>query len=147
MLNYPTPRDLVNSDSDAVQKLRDAREQVKAEMEEAKKAAPVFAGNIALIRIHSPCQIHPLIAQIWRGRLPKYLVIAANDGYLPGRVNFSARSAPGISALDILKSVKLSEGEGSFGNGHDQASGGSLPIHRWNELLTALGFPDTVHAR
>jgi hypothetical protein len=28
-----------------------------------KKQAPLFAGEVVLIRIHSSCQIHPLIAQ------------------------------------------------------------------------------------
>jgi len=61
-------------------------------MNEAKKAAPVFSNRVALIRLDTPCQVHPLIAQIWRTRLPQYIVISANEGYLPGRVNFSAPS-------------------------------------------------------
>ncbi|MEJ7617836.1 MAG: DHH family phosphoesterase [Pyrinomonadaceae bacterium] len=116
-------------------------------MNEAKKAAPVFSGSVALIRINTPCQIHPLIAQIWRTRLPKFIVIAANEGYLPGRVNFSARSAAGVSVLDFLKSIELSEGAGNYGHGHDQASGGSLPAARWNEFLSKLNFPASVYAR
>lgn len=147
LLAYDSPRALALSEADDVQKLRTAQAEVKAAMEEAKKAAPTFAGNVALIRVYSDCQIHPLVAQIWRTRLPKFLVLAANDGYLPGRVNFSARSLPGINALDVLKSVKLPEGEGNFGNGHDQASGGSLPPDRWNLLLEGLGFPSTVYAK
>jgi hypothetical protein len=96
--------------------------------------------NVALVRINSPCQIHPLIAQSWRTRLPKYIVMVANEGYIPGRVNFSVRTASGINVLDFLKSVELSPGEGSYGHGHDSASGGSLPVERWNELLSSLGF-------
>jgi len=81
-----------------------------------------------------------VIAQIWRTRLPKYIVIAANDGYLPGRVNFSARAASGTNVLEFLRGVDLPPGEGNFGHGHDQASGGSLPLARWNQFLQALGF-------
>jgi len=146
LLAHADPRDLVNSQSADVQTLRDAREEVKAAMEEAKKAAPVFSGQVALIRASSPCQIHPLVAQIWRTRLPKFIVIAANDAYLPGRVNFSARGARGVNVLEFLRSVPLPPGEGNFGQGHDQASGGSLPVARWNLLLAALGFAPDVFA-
>ncbi|MBV9866553.1 MAG: DHH family phosphoesterase [Abitibacteriaceae bacterium] len=144
LLTHNSPRELVESTSPQVEQLRAARAEVKVALEEAKKAAPVFAGQAALIRINTPCQIHPLIAQIWRTRLPKYIVFAANEGYMPGRVNFSTRAAPGVNVLDFLQSINLSEGEGNFGHGHDQASGGSLPVARWNELLTKLGFDKNV---
>ena len=146
LLQHADPRALVNSEAGEVQQLRVAREEVKAAMNEAKKAAPVFAGNVALLRMNSPCQVHPLIAQIWRSRLPRYIVIAANEGYLPNRVNFSARSAANISVLDFLREIELSEGEGYHGHGHDQASGGSLPFERWNELLAKIGFGSEVFA-
>ena len=140
LTQFDNPKDLCNSDAPDVQTLKSAREEVKAAMNEAKKAAPKFAGQAALITIDSPCQVHPLIAQIWRGRLPEYHVICANTGYMENRVNFSARSAKGLSVLDFLKSFELSDGEGSFGHGHDQASGGILPPERWRELLEKMGF-------
>lgn len=140
LLNHSNPRELVNSTAHEVEQLRTARAEVQAALESAKKAAPVFAGNVALVRVNSPCQIHPLIAQIWRTRLPKYIVIAANEGYIPDRVNFSVRTASGTNVLDFLRSLELPEGEGNYGHGHDQASGGSLPVGRWNQLLTRLGF-------
>lgn len=144
LLTHGDPRSLVNSSSPEVAALREARAEVKAALEAGKKAAPTFAGNVALVRVKSPCQIHPLLAQIWRSRLPGYIILAANEGYLPGRVNFSARSGADRSALDLLRAVDLGAGEGSYGRGHDQASGGSLPVARWNELLRQLGFPETV---
>ncbi len=137
---HSIPKELCESNSPSAQVLRAAREEVKAAMNEGKKAAPKFAGEVALIQVNSRCQIHPLIAQIWRGRLPKFHVIAANIGYMPGRVNFSARSANGKSVLDFLKSLDAGEGEGHFGHGHDQASGGSLPPERWEKLKRAMGF-------
>ena len=137
---HTNPKDLCESTSDPAQEIRDARAEVKAATEEGKKAAPKFAGEVALIEVNSPCQIHPLIAQIWRGRLPKFHVVVANTGYMVGRVNFSARSATGRSVLDYLKSLDAGEGEGHFGHGHDQASGGSLPLERWQQLKRAMGF-------
>lgn len=146
LLSARTPRELVEADTPAAKELRAAREEVKAALEEAKKAPPVFAGQVALIRIHSACVVHPLIAQIWRSRLPKFVVIVANDGYRPGQVHFSARSAAGVNVLEMLRGISLPGGEGHFGHGHDQASGGILPIPRWNALLAALGFPKSVFA-
>lgn len=146
LLNHPNPKALVNSESADVQQLRSAREEVKLALDEARKAAPIFSGNVALLRMNSPCQIHPLIAQSWRGRLPKLVVIAANEGYMPGRVNFAARSNT-VNVLEFLRSQNISAGEGSYGHGHDQASGGSLSIELWNELLAKLGFPETVFAK
>ncbi|MBD2096462.1 DHH family phosphoesterase [Trichocoleus sp. FACHB-591] len=140
LLTHSNPKELVNSTSDAVQQLRSARAEVKGAMEAGRKAAPVFAGDVALIQVNSPCQIHPLLAQSWRTRLPKHIVIVANSGYLPGRVNFSARSTS-ADVLEFLRAQQISEGEGSYGHGHDQASGGSLPQERWQELLLKIGFP------
>jgi single-stranded DNA-specific DHH superfamily exonuclease len=140
LLQHATARELIASTSPDVEILRDARIEVQREMAVAKKAAPKFAGNVALIRVHSRVQVHPVIAQIWRTRLPKYIVIVANDGYIDGRVNFSMRSASNINLLDFLRAIDLGEGEGSFGRGHDQATGGSLPPDRWKLLLQKLGF-------
>ena len=147
LLAYTNPKALVESDAPAVQELKATREEVAAALAEAKKAAPVFSGRVALVRIHSACVVHPLIAQIWRSRLPKYMVIVANDGYRPGQVHFSARSAAGINILEFLRGIEIPGGEGDFGHGHDQASGGILPTDRWNALLAALGFPETVFSK
>ncbi|BDI28714.1 hypothetical protein CCAX7_007650 [Capsulimonas corticalis] len=142
LLAHSDPRALTEATSGDVEELRAARAEVKAAMEDAKKVAPVFSGQVAWLRLNSPCQIHPLIAQIWRTRLPKYIVLAANEGYLPGRVNFSVRSASGINVLEFLRGIELDlpEGEGNYGHGHDQASGGSLPIVHWRRFLEKLGF-------
>jgi single-stranded-DNA-specific exonuclease len=140
LLNHTDPKSLVNSESPEVEQLRHDREEVKRELDAARKVAPIFAGKVALLRLNSPCQIHPLIAQSWRGRLPNYVVIAANEGYIPNRVNFAARSNS-INVLEFLRAQSIGEGEGNYGHGHDQASGGSLPHDRWQQLLTQLGFP------
>jgi single-stranded DNA-specific DHH superfamily exonuclease len=140
LLGHDTPRELVQSTSDDVAWLREARAEVQREMAEAKKAAPKFAGNVALIRVTSKCQVHPVIAQIWRTRLPKYIVMVANDGYVTGRVNFSMRSAANVNLLDFLGAIDLGEGDGSYAHGHDQATGGSLPLEQWERLLAKLGF-------
>ena len=132
LLEHDSPRALVTSE--AIAPLRAAREEVNREMATAKTAAPKFSGNVALVRVRSRCQVHPLIAQIWRSRLPKYIVIVANDGYLPGRVNFSTRSAAGINLNDFLAA------NGLAARGHDQATGGSVSEEEFAALLQRLGF-------
>ncbi|HYH09901.1 MAG TPA: DHH family phosphoesterase [Thermoanaerobaculia bacterium] len=136
LLAHPTPRAFVTSAAPDVEALRAAREEVKHAMNEAKMAAPKFSGNVALVRVRSRCQVHPVIAQIWRTRLPKYIVIVANDGYLPGRVNFSMRCAGDQNLIDFLRNLGLDA------RGHDQATGGSLPMDEWNALLGKLGFTE-----
>ncbi len=66
--------------------LHEARAEIKAEMDIAGQAAPIFSETepFALVRVDSACQVHPLIAQRWRTRLPKYAVICANIGYIDG---------------------------------------------------------------
>jgi single-stranded-DNA-specific exonuclease len=140
LLEHASPRDLVESQAPCVEALRQAREEVKVEMARAKMAAPRFSGQVALVEIDSACQVHPVIAQIWRGRLKKYHVIVANRGYLPGRVHFSARSNPPLKVLNLLRSLPEYTAGSGFGQGHDHASGGSLETAHWQSVVQRLGF-------
>lgn len=140
LLRHEDPRLLLKSDDPDVQALKAAQDEVRQEFQRAKTAAPKFAGQVALIRTSSPCQVHPLLAQIWRSRLPKYYVLVSNDAYVPGRVNFSARSTPPLKVLDFLQGFPDLAAAGDFGRGHDHASGGSLPAEAWQEFLVRLGF-------
>ena len=125
------------------------RREVADELAEARKAAPVFSQRepFALVRLHSACQVHPLIAQQWRGRLKEYAVIAANTGYRPGRVSFSTRTARADLILPaIYQAIDLGdEYRDHFGHGHDAASGGALPPEAFNQLLEQLGFASEAH--
>ncbi len=140
LLTASDPREIVKGDSPAAHSFREAKAEVAAALNEAKKAAPRFSGDVALIRMHTGCQVHPLIAQTWRTRLPKHIVIAANSGYLPGRVNFSMRTATGTNLLDFLAIHRPPEAGEDYGRGHDQATGGSLPYAVWNRFISSLGF-------
>lgn len=137
------PRDLVTDESGDAQRLQAYREEVNAELKQARRAAPVFSATEpwALVRIHSPCQVHPLIAQQWRTRLPKYAVIAANTGYVPDIVAFSVRTArTDLNLPSLLQALDPGDFGGRFGQGHDQASGGHLPPASFAILLERLGF-------
>src|SRR3712207_1660562 len=103
-------------------------------MDRVVRTAPVVGEGVALLRFSSPCQVHPLVATTWARRLAPRVVIAANDGYLPGRVNFSLRGGEG-SLLAFLRAA-LPEGvEGEVGHGHDRATGGSLTPEDFERVL------------
>ena len=140
LLKAGGPKDVTAGPFPEVGMLKAAKAEVTAAFAEAKKAAPQIVGDVALVRVHSGCQVHPMVAQIWRTRLAKSLVMVANNGYLPGRVNFSMRTASGANILDFLKRHAPENAGPDYGNGHDQAAGGSLPFSVWNAFITSLGF-------
>jgi len=140
VLKASHPREIVEGASPEARLLHEFREEAKMALEEAKKASPKFSGNVALVEISTPCYVHPLIAQIWRTRLPKYIVIVANYGYIPGYVAFSVRTAADVNVLDFLGQVEVDVAEGYMGYGHDQASSGVIPVESWKVLLSRLGF-------
>jgi single-stranded-DNA-specific exonuclease len=131
-------------------RLQAYRAEVNAALAVARREAPRFSatGPYALLWMHSPCQIHPLIAQQWRGRLPKHAVIAANTGYVADGIAFSMRtSRADVSLPVLLQSIDLGalgDYGGRFGHGHDQASGGHLPADAFAALLAQLGFTPDV---
>jgi single-stranded-DNA-specific exonuclease len=95
-----------------------------------------------LIRFQSPCQIHPLVAQQWRGRLKDKIVLAANTGYRPGWVHFAARTASGTNLIQFLKEHRPQGADENYGSGHVQATGGALRPADWNAFVVGLGFPE-----
>ncbi|MBM2575445.1 hypothetical protein JQC91_03935 [Jannaschia sp. Os4] len=128
-----------------------AREEVKAATAEARRAPPRFGArygaDVAIVRIDSPCQVHPLTAQSWVGRLRGAIVFCANFGYLPGKVSFSGR-APRSKDIVALLAEHRPEGAdpAHYGNGHRQAAGGTLDHAAWNALMDDLGFGPEMRA-
>ena len=120
--------------------LHAAKAAYRGAFEAAVKTAPRVAGEVAVIRFSSPYQIHPLIAQTWLRRLEPKVMIAANDDYLPGMVNFAARGGP--ANLDLRQFLKdaLPDATGEFAHGHDKATGGSLSHEDFARLMAALGL-------
>lgn len=132
------PADIARGTLPRVAELRALRDEVKAEVDRVARVAPKLVGDVAVIRFSSAAQIHPLIATRWAGRLAPKIVLAANDGYLPGRVNFALRSASKIDLLAFLRGLPLGGIEGEFANGHPRATGGSVPPHEFERILAAL---------
>ena len=126
--------------------LQAAREEVKAAMEVAKRVPPRVSGDVALIGLDTPCQVHPLVAQAWRTRLKNKIVIAANHGYRPGWVHFATRSATGRNLIAFLKEVAPPDIDENYGNGHEQATGGAIRTEAWPVFLRNIGFGEDGRA-
>lgn len=122
-----------------VDALRDCRLEVQREVGRCAKTPPRFSGNAALLLFSSGAQVHPLVAVRWAQRLPEHIVIAANAGYLPGRVNFAVRSREPRDLIAFLRSLELPF-EGEYARGHAQATGGSLTTREFLQFTEALGF-------
>lgn len=141
------PKDVTSGKFAETEVLKKAREEVAAALDAVKRIPPKIIGQIALILMDSPCQIHPLIAQQWKNRLHKNVVMAANKGYRPGWVHFSVRTATGINLLEFLSQNAPSAADENYGSGHVQATGGALTYASWNEFITSLGFGPEMQVR
>ncbi|PVI08597.1 DHH phosphoesterase [Periconia macrospinosa] len=141
--------------------------EVREETERWAHVPPRFSkdATIAVLTINSAAQIHPLIATRWAGFLKSdklEVVMCANEGYLPGMVNFScrvarnARAREGEDKVDIIRKLEgLVEGdEGlrerlgeSFARGHKEASGGIVGRDVWEELYRVMGVGENVRGK
>ena len=136
------PKDVTSGKHPETADLLAAKAEVKAALDVARRVGPKVRDGVALIRFSSPCQIHPLVAQQWRGRLHDKVVLAANTGYRPGWVHFAARTATGANLIDFLAERRPAGADENYGSGHAQATGGALRPEDWNQFVTELGFPE-----
>src|SRR4051794_3207844 len=72
-----------------IAELEQAKRAWRAELDRVEATLPVVGEDVALLRFSSPCQVQPQVATMWANRLTPRVVIAANEGYLPGRVTFA----------------------------------------------------------
>ncbi|OHE91061.1 DHH family protein [Colletotrichum orchidophilum] len=148
-----SPKELLNN-----KYLLAARAEVNAEVERCTHTPPKFSadGRIAVFHISSEAQVHPVIATRWAGHLSSSkleVVLVANEGYLPGMVNFSCRiprcaraKEPPVNIIEVLEGVAarakdstLRERLGSsFARGHKEASGGIVSKAEFDELIAVL---------
>ncbi|MDB5383730.1 MAG: family phosphoesterase [Rhodospirillales bacterium] len=141
LLKADGPKAVLSGEYPETALLQAAKAEVQEALAEGRRAAPHIRGEVALISLHSACQIHPLIAQQWKARLKDKVVIAANTGYRPGWVHFAARSGSGTDLIDFLRHHRPQGADSvNYGNGHAQASGGALQPEAWNCFVAELGF-------
>lgn len=138
-------------------RLQSARAEINNEVELNTHTPPKFSadGRIAVLRINTAAQVHPVIATRWAGYLNSKaleIVVCANSGYLPGMVNFSCRIArcarsrePPVNIIESLKAAADLSTDGlrdrlgeSFARGHKEASGGVVPVEAFEELMKLL---------
>lgn len=148
LLKANGPKDVSSGKFAETAELQRAKAEVGEALAVARKQPPRFSkavrdelgADLVVIRIDTPCQVHPLVAQQWRGRFPKSVVFGANVGYRPGWVSFSGRAPAGVNLIEFLARHRPPEADNTYGLGHNQASGGSLPIPVWNRWIQELGF-------
>lgn len=147
--------------------LQDASFEVRRETERCTHAPPKFSrdATIAVLTISSAAQVHPVIATRWSGHLKSdklEIVMCANEGYLPDKVNFScriakhARAREGDAQVNIIKRLEgivaddkdLRERLGeSFARGHKEASGGIVGKGEWEEFKKLMGIGENVRKK
>ena len=148
LLRAETPKQVMKSDDPALAELRAAKVETSAALAMARKTAPKFStkwkkelgADLAMVRISTPCQVHPLVALTWRGQLKHAVVFGVNTGFRAGYVHFSGRAPSGVNLLRFLRAHTPEGADGTFGGGHDQASGGALTVALWNVFATDMGF-------
>ena len=156
LLGAQDPRDVVDGGHPGTARCAQARDEVRVALAEGRRQPPRFGSrhgrDVAVIRLDSPCQIHPLVAQSWVGRLRGrdqrgVIVFAANFGFHEGAVSFAGRAG---GEADIVEFLARHRPEGAdptrYGNGHRRASGGTLPFAAWNAFADDLGLGPELHA-
>ncbi len=138
------PKAITTSAGAHIQALQTARAEVKHELEQARRVPPRIRGGLALVQFSSPAQIHPLIAQQWRGRLKNEIVVAANTGYRPGWVHFAMRSAQDRDLVAFLAEHRPPGADDAYGSGHRNATGGALRVADWRVFIQRFGFDPDV---
>ena len=84
----------------------------------------------------------PLVAEFLRDLVPGAVV----DRFLTERrVHFAVRSATDENLIDFLRSHAPAVADEHYGQGHEQATGGTLSPAAWNEFVTGLGFGSEMH--
>jgi single-stranded-DNA-specific exonuclease len=134
--------DLVRADSPAVAKLSRYRREVNSEVRRCRHEGPNFLWRVAVIPFKSSCDIQGLIAEPWRRRLDKYFVIAANFGYIDGKVAYVVRTQLEASVIDFMESLKPAGHPGHIVFGHDRAGSGIIEREVWEAIAARMGFKD-----
>ncbi|WP_205697428.1 hypothetical protein [Conexibacter sp. SYSU D00693] len=122
-----------------IAELEEAKRAWRAELDRVLRTAPVVGDRAAVLRFSSPCQVHGLVATTWARRLAPRMVVAANEGYVPGRVHFSVRGGAGSLPAQLRAALPGTDAP-EFAHGHDRATGGALDPDEFERLLEGLGL-------
>ena len=141
LLRAGSASDILESRVLGVDALRDCRLEVQREVARCAKTPPRFAGNRVLLMFSSEAQVHPLVAVRWSQRMPDHVVIVANTGYQPDRVDFTLRSRAPMDLGGLMRSGEPASQEEVCEDGSSRhVTGGSLPPADFLRLLEGMGF-------
>lgn len=140
LLRADGPAALVQGASTEARRLHAARQEVNAAFAECKKAVPQFSAMAALVRVSSPCQVHPLLAQMWRRQLPSHLVICANTGLRPGEVHACIRGPDDVCVADFFRERGLPAAADALRRCSDPEGALVITFPEWREMASRLGF-------
>ena len=148
LLRVDSPKQALATPSPELDALRTAKIVVSEALSIARRSPPRFStkwrdelgADMIAVRIDTACQVHPLVAQIWRQRFPKAVIFGVNVGFRPGFVHFAGRAPGGVNLVSFLRAHTPAGADGTFGGGHDQASGGALPVALWNPFAIEMGW-------
>ena len=152
LLKVTGPKDVTSGKFPETAMLERSKAGVAQALAVARKQPPRFSkavrdelgADLVMVRINTACQVHPLVAMQWRGRFPKSVVFGVNVGYRPGWVSFAGRAPANVNLLEFLARHRPPEADSTYGLGHNQASGGSLPVPVWNSWVRELGFGEEM---
>lgn len=134
--------DLLDHQQQAVRMLESYRAEVNREVKRCRHEKPQFSWKVAVVPFKSNCDIQGLIVEPWRRQLEKYLVIAANFGYLEGKVAYVIRTELETSVIDFMESIRPVGFDSHVVFGHDRAGGAVLDTDLWYRLADRMGFKD-----
>jgi single-stranded-DNA-specific exonuclease len=121
--------------------LEKAKREYKAELDRVMRhATPVAGDSVALVRFSSPYLVHTALALTWARRLAPMVVVAANDGFLPGRVSFALRGGGGPLLAIARAAMPEGSGDGAI-HGHEGEADGTLAPDAFEHAIQALGLP------
>ncbi|KAG7529431.1 hypothetical protein FFLO_05659 [Filobasidium floriforme] len=147
--------------------LKLCRLDVNDEIEKWARVPPRFSadGRVALLRVDSGFQIHPVIATRWAGTLRNaktmLMTMCANTGFNPDptKVSFSCRVSSGLRHLpdeerpnliallkeygDSVEGFRERVGD-DFARGHKEATGGIIHKDEFEKLIVAMGIDENA---
>lgn len=132
--------DLIDHSSPEVMRLEAFRQEVNREVKRCRHERPHFSWKVAIIPFESRCDIQGLIAETWRRQLENYLVIAANFGYIEGKVAYVIRTQLDTSVIDFMESLRPAGYDSHVIFGHDRAGSGVVDRAVWLELADRMRF-------
>ncbi|MBT9583084.1 hypothetical protein IV102_07035 [bacterium] len=129
LLEHGDPHSLLSSNHPGVVYLRECQDRVRRRLNHARSAHPQFFGNLAVVQFASDCPVQSIVAQIWRTKLPAYIVLVANRRTDRPVVQLSARSKAPLHAIQLLQQRGLTV------KGHPGSAGAVLSPDQWELFL------------